>query len=116
MKPAATPPSFDLGSLKTALDSLLASDAFASLKQHLGGFRGAPAPSASAATPGAAEPSGAAGALTAVTGYVKANPLKSAALGIGAAALLSRFRGKIGGATLLSAVGLLGKQLLSARR
>ena len=118
MKTAAAPAPapFDLGSLKTALETLMASDAFASLKQHLGAFRGAPATATANAAPGADAPSGAASALTSVTTYVKANPLKSAALGIGAAALLSRYRGKIGSATILSAVGIIGKQLLAHRR
>ena len=111
MKTAAAAPSFDLGSIKSAIDQLMASDAFASLKQHLGGMRAGAAPSAGSAAPGAGS-----SALSTVTGYVKANPLKSVALGIGAAALLSRLRGRVGSATLISALGLIGKQVLAAKR
>lgn len=119
-KPAAAAPALDLGALKSALDALMASDAFASLKQHLGSLRGAPGAAGGAtagASTGGAMPGGAAGALTAVTGFVKANPLKSAALGLGAAALLSRFRaGKLSTATLMSILGVVGKSVLNAKR
>ena len=122
MKTASTAAPLDLNSLKDSLHSVMSSDGFAVLKKHFDDLRtkftSPPAGGMNAVAPNAIPGSPVASNMIAnVTSYAKANPVRTAAIALGAMALLKRFGGgKITGATALSGLGLVARTLLAARK
>ncbi len=112
----------DLNSLKDSLHSVMSSDGFAVLKKHFDDLRtkftSPPPVGADVVSPNAIPGSPVvSNVLANVTNYAKANPFRTAAIALGAMALLKRFGGsKISGATALSGLGLVARTLIAARK